>query len=143
METALGVLMRWIHITSIVIAVGGLIFARFALHPSLARLPEAQRQSVVDGIASRFSPWIWAALAGAVVSGLYNFLTKPSYPPGYHMWFGIKALLALHIIAVLILLARPRGSYEKRARWMSGVIASGLAVFAISAYLRWISNVPQ
>ena len=37
---------------------------------------------------------------------LYNFLTKKSYPPGYHMWFGIKFLLALHVLSMLILLTR-------------------------------------
>ena len=34
---------------------------------------------------------------------MYNYATKASYPPGYHMWMGIKLLLVLHITASAIL----------------------------------------
>ncbi len=31
---------------------------------------------------------------------MYNYATKASYPPSYHMWMGIKLLLVLHIAVV-------------------------------------------
>ncbi|HEU0140754.1 MAG: hypothetical protein KJZ78_07220 [Bryobacteraceae bacterium] len=138
-QTLLGVLMRWIHITSVVFVVGGMLYARLILLPAMARLSPQDRQSMTDRLAAYLSPWAWAAMAAIVGSGLYNFFTKAGYPPGYHMWFGIKILLALHVFAVLMLLTKSGGDERKRARWMTGVIISALIVIAISAWLRWIS----
>lgn len=136
MTALLGVSMRWLHIMSVIVLLGGLIYARFVVYPAV-KGPDSS--GVLAAIANRFVPWIWIALACVVGSGLYNFLTKSSYPPGYHMWFGIKMLLVLHIVAVFFLLARVKDDAAKRARWMKGVVFSGLVVVAISGYLRWIS----
>ena len=130
----LGILMRWVHIASVTVLLGAVIYARFVVYPAL------KDEQIQVRIAQRFSPWILMSVAGLLGSGLYNFLTKTSFPAGYHMWFGIKMLLALHIVAVAFLLARATGDAAKRARWMRGVAASGLAIIAISAYLRWIST---
>jgi hypothetical protein len=49
------------------------------------------------------------------------------------LWFGIKMLLALHIFAAMVL-------YRKgKERTLTGIVISGAAIVAISAYLRWIS----
>jgi hypothetical protein len=50
--------------------------------------------------------------------------------------FGIKLLLALHVFAMALLIARPGNS--RRARMMTGAAISGLAIIAIAAYLRHI-----
>jgi hypothetical protein len=55
------------------------------------------------------------------------------------MWIGIKFLFALHIFAVAVLYTIPDAEAVKRNRWLSGMIASGLIIIAISAYLRFIS----
>jgi hypothetical protein len=56
------------------------------------------------------------------------------------MVFGIKFLLALHVLAVGWMATRASVSEEKRLRWLTGILASGLAVTLISAYLRWLSR---
>ena len=63
---------------------------------------------------------------------------KPALPPGYHMWFGIKMLLVLHIFVVGFLLTTPSGDDAKLRRWMGGIVYSGLAVILISSWLRWM-----
>lgn len=118
----LGLLMRWIHITSVVILIGGIFYARFFC-----------------SFSPRFRAWVYAAVIALVGSGLYNFLTKAAYPPGYHMWFGIKMLLVLHIVATALMLTMPTNDEGKRARRMTGIVGSALVVFMISAYLRWLS----
>lgn len=118
----LGLIMRWIHITSVVILIGGVIYARF-----------------LCSYSPRFRNWIYLAMVGLLGSGLYNFLMKASYPPGYHMWFGIKMLLVLHIFATAILVAIPSNDERKRARRMTSIAAVALVVFLISSYLRSIS----
>lgn len=126
----LGELMRWLHISSVVILLGGIFYARLAY--------------VAGGsaLSPRFRPVIWVVLVTVVGSGIYNFLSKSSYPPHYHMWFGIKMLLVLHIAAALLLLTRAGGNEAKRLRSMTGIIISGAIVVAISGWLRWISLHP-
>ena len=72
-------------------------------------------------------------------AGLYNFLTKSSYPPGYHMVFGIKFLLALHIIAVAMIMGKPGLDAAKVKRLLTGVSISGMIVVLLSAVLRALS----
>ena len=128
LAAAVGVLSRWLHIASVIILLGGIFYARLAYSSGGGQ-----------ALAPAFRPAIWFALAALIVSGLYNFFSKASFPPHYHMWFGIKMLLALHIIAALLLLTRPGGDEAKRARSMTGIVISGALVVAVSAWLRWIS----
>ncbi len=116
MDALLSVSMRWLHFASIAILLGGVFYARFA----------------VGDLQEGFKPWAYAAIGGILISGTYNFLSKPSYPPHYHMWFGIKILLVLHIFAATIL-------YRGKTRALTGIIISGAIVIAISGWLRWLA----
>ena len=135
----LAVLMRWIHIASVVTLIGGFIFARYAVAPALAVLPQNERAAANKRIIAGFRPLLYTVLVTILGSGLYNYLTKPAYPPHYHMWIGLKFLFVLHIFAVAILYANREVDEAKRNRWLAGMVVSGLIIIAISAYLRWIS----
>jgi len=135
----LAVLMRWIHIASVVTLIGGFIFARYAVAPALALLPANERTATSKRIIAGFRPLLYTVLVTILGSGLYNYLTKPAYPPRYHMWIGLKFLFVLHILAVAILYANRDVDEAKRNRWLAGMVVSGLIIIAISAYLRWIS----
>jgi len=139
LRAVLGVCVRWIHIASIVTLLGGFIYARFVLTPALSSLPTSEREAVGSKMVSSFRPLLFTVLITALGSGMYNYATKASYPPTYHMWMGIKLLLVLHIAASAILYA-VRGSGEaKRTRTALSIAISGLAVIAISGYLRYLS----
>ncbi len=137
----LGILMRWAHIASATVLLGGLVYARMVAAAALPE-PAEERAEALERLASRFRPLVYAAIAGLVVSGLYNFLSQPGHTPSYHAWFGVKVLLALHVFAAAVLGVRSSraGSEEeaKRLRRMSGAVISGLAVILIAAYLRLI-----
>ena len=133
-QAVLGVTMRWVHITSVVTLMGGFIHARYVVAPAIAATPALGAE-----LAKRFRGLLYTVMLTALASGLYNYLTKPSYPRHYHMWIGIKFLFVLHIFAVSILYPMPGASEAKRRRWLTGMIFSGLIVIAISAWLRWIS----
>lgn len=124
MDLILGVLMRWIHLSSVIVLLGGVFYALIA---------GGER-------AEKYRGWTVGAMVGIVVSGFYNFLTKAGFAPGYHMWFGIKMLLALHIFAVAFLLAKGAGDAAKQRRWRTGVVFSGFTIVLISGILRWISR---
>ena len=117
MDAALPLAMRWLHLASVVVLLGGVFYARF----------------VARELAAGFKPIAYTAIGGILVSGLYNFVSKPGYPPHYHMWFGVKVLLALHVFAAVILYR------AGKLRTLTGVVISGAAIVAISAYLRWLS----
>jgi hypothetical protein len=95
---------------------GGVFYARFA----------------IGDLSNAFKPVAYAAIGAILISGTYNLLSKPSTPPHYHMWFGIKILLVLHIFAATIL-------YRGKPRALTGIVISGAIVIAISGWLRWIS----
>src|SRR5579872_4951805 len=106
MDAALPLLMRWLHIASVIVLLGGVFYARV----------------VAGDLAPGFRPVAYTSIGGILVSGLYNFLNKPSIPPHYQMWFGIKVLLALHVFAVVLL-------YKgKRTRSLTGVVISGALI---------------
>lgn len=80
------------------------------------------------------------AAVAIFLSGLYNLMTKVNTPKPYHMVFGIKFLLALHVLAVGVMAARANVDEAKRQRWLTGVSISGLVIVLLSAYLRWLSR---
>lgn len=106
------------------ILVGGLACARYA--PAVLSGP--------------FRHWLrWGALI-ALASGLYNLLIKAGLPSGYHMWFGIKMLLMLHIVTTAVLATKAAMEERKRSRLATGAMIAGFAAILISAYLRTLSS---
>jgi hypothetical protein len=116
MEAVVPIAMRWLHIASVIVLLGGIFYARVA----------------VGEMAAGFKPWVYAAIGGILVSGVYNFLSKTSTSTNYQVWLGIKVLLALHIFASAIL-------YRGKKRSLTIMAIFGAAIVAISSYLRWIS----
>lgn len=132
--------MRWIHIASVVTLLGSFIYARYMVAPALASLAETVRTAFEKQVLERFRPLLYTLLVTILGSGLYNYLTKPSYPAHYHMWIGIKFLFVLHIFAVTILYTLASADSAKRSRWLAGMVWTGLAIIAISGILRWITQ---
>jgi hypothetical protein len=87
-------------------------------------------------MSARFKPWGYAAIGGILVSGTYNFLSKSTFPPHYHAWFGIKVLLALHVFGIVAMYNPER--HKMKPRLLTGVAISGALILACSAYLRWL-----
>jgi uncharacterized membrane protein len=128
--------MRWVHISSAVTLIGGVVYARFVMIPAAASLSPDARTALDDGAAAHFRPVAFAAMAGLVLSGLFNYLSKPGHSVLYSALFGVKILLVLHVFSVVILVAAPKN--PRRARQLFGAAISGLAIVAISAYLKGI-----
>lgn len=131
--------MRWIHVASVITLIGSFIYARYMMAPAIAYLAEAAQAEFNRRVIERFRPLLYTLLVAILGSGLYNYLSKPSYPPHYHMWIGIKFLFVLHIFAVTILYTLPNPDQAKRNRWLAGMVGTGLVIVAISAWLRWIT----
>ena len=123
-------LARVIHIFSAVLLIGGLIYAwNLSKYNMLPSNP-----------AYGFRPAVWSLVAALVLTGAFNFVNKGPVPKEYHMLFGVKFLLFLHIAAVSILLVKPAVTTEKRARMLTGLAASGALVILISVGLHCIRH---
>ena len=130
-------IMRWVHISSVVTLIGGIFYSRFVMTPASGSLSPDAKGALDASAAAHFRPVTYAAMAGLVLSGLFNFLTRPGHSYTYLVLFGIKILLALHVFAVAILIAAPTN--PRRARQMFGAAVSGLAIVLLSAYLKGIN----
>ncbi len=135
----LAVLMRWIHIGSVITLLGGFLYARLVLAPALASLAGSEARALGEQTAARFRPIIIAVVCTILGSGFYNYLTKTAYPPQYHMWMGIKLLLVLHVLAAALLYAQTGIDQAKRNRRATGILFSGVAIVMISGWLRYLS----
>lgn len=117
MDAVLPVFMRFLHIASVIVLLGGVFYARFA----------------AGEMSPRYRPVIFTVIGTILVSGIYNFVSKSSYPDHYQIWFGIKMLLVLHVFAAAVL-------YRKgKERALTGIVISGAVIVALSSYLRYIS----
>ncbi|MEO8592568.1 MAG: hypothetical protein ABI759_04530 [Candidatus Solibacter sp.] len=137
MGEILTAVMRWVHISSMATLVGGILYSRFVMIPSAEALSPEARGALDEGAAKHYRPFVVAATIGLILSGIYNYLVKPGHSVTYHALFGIKILLALHVLSIAILATAPHN--PRRARQLFGAAMSGLIILLISAYLKGIA----
>ncbi|HEX4809200.1 MAG TPA: hypothetical protein VH325_09735 [Bryobacteraceae bacterium] len=140
-DFVLPVLMRFIHIGSVILFLGGVVYARQVLGPLFASLPETFRESSANAARMRYRSTLFTLLCLIVLSGLYNLLVAaPKHTGAWQMWFGVKMLLVLHILTAAILWATKPYAAGKSDRRLLGIVISGFLVVLISAYLRWLTQ---
>jgi len=113
-------LMRFAHIAGAIVVLGGLFRAQIS------------GLSAVDS----YRKWLTAGAIVLVLSGAWQFMLRMhDAPKGWHAGIGIKILLALHVIAVSLMLGREGIGEAKRARLARGAVISGWAVVLVGAFL--------
>jgi len=143
MDAFVPILMRFIHIGSVVTLIGAILYARFVLTPVLNELPEAARAAAASSAQAKFRLTVFILLVLLVGSGTYNLIAAGHHTMIWQIWFGIKMLLVMHIAAASALWAlSPYGDVAvdgKGKRRLAGLAISGLLVILISYYLRWLT----
>jgi uncharacterized membrane protein len=138
------VLFRFIHISSVIALLGGILYAGQVLVPTLNALPESVRLEAAGRAQRNYRSTLYTLLILIVGSGLYNLLAGPKHTYAYQMWFGIKMLLVAHIFSAAILwVISPYGDVRvagKSKHRLVSVAISGLIVVLISAYLRSLTQ---
>ena len=132
--TPLTVLMRWVHLASMAVLVGGALIARLVLARSARAMPPEARDAAESAAAVACRPVAIGAILGLVVSGVYQFYSSSGHSTRHNVIFGLKMLLALHVFSAAILIVQPRN--QRRARQIAGLAISGLLVVLLSALLR-------
>jgi hypothetical protein len=122
MDAIVDILLRWAHIFPMVVLVGGAVGGRYLGVPAVSALSRSA---------------VFAAAFLVITSGLINMVRMIStVPKGWHMWFGIKFLAALHVLTMIFLMTNPNATNEKRSRWQLSALIGAAVVTLISAYLR-------
>ena len=146
-------LLRWAHVLAAIVAMGALVFSRFALLPTLDSLDAATRDRIHDQIRRRWLPWVIGAITVLLASGLANFLlfngrVKAEHwgdgtwmrATSYHALFGAKFLLALAAFYFASgLVGRGESTQwirNDRAKWLSVTLGLMLAVVLLSGWMR-------
>ena len=115
-----------LHVSSVVVWVGGMFFAYMALRPVAASVLEPpQRLTLWAGVFGKFFPWVWASVVLILLSGLYMLmLIGGGSAPHYAM-----TMLALGLVMMLIFAHVFFAPYKKLKRavgaqdWKAGGMA--------------------
>jgi len=161
-QEPLGLILRWSHILAAIIALGGLIFSRFALLPALEDLDEEARDRVHDGIRRSWLKWVIGSITILLLTGLANYLltiTRANTEAwggngrmwmrahGYHAFMGAKILFALALFYLAsALIGRGEATQwarDDRKKWLTITLGLGLAVVILSGYLRQMHTGPN
>jgi len=146
--SALPIVLRFLHIAPAVAAGGATIFARIALLPALATLPEADRLRLREAIDRRWRVVVMVCITLLFLSGITNFvLYQAPVHKGqsvYQALFGVKFILALMVFFLASALSgrsATLASIRANSRFYVGIAAVlVLAIVLISNVLR---NIPH
>ncbi|MGA8598864.1 MAG: hypothetical protein WB676_29445 [Bryobacteraceae bacterium] len=145
-SAVVSIVVRFLHIGSVAGLVGGALYARLAVVPALNALPAAERAQSARTAQEKFRGILFTLLLLVVASGLYNGFGPgaPVHGRQWQIWFGIKMLFVLHILATAILWATsPYGDIAvegKGKRRLLSLVISGFITIFIGDYLRYLTS---
>ncbi len=88
---------RWLHVLGVVVWVGGMFFAHFALRPAVQALPPPQRLPLLLETLTRFLRWVGVAVALILGSGfwlIHGLGGMTAVGAGVHAMTGLGLLMA-------------------------------------------------
>lgn len=135
-------IVRWVHLLSVVIAVGGTFFTRFVLIPASGSLPDTARVEFHRALLARWRPLFHSAMGMLLISGLVRiFQIMPNHQgqPLFHAILGTKVLLALilFVIAGCLLSRNPAfdSMRKSQAKWLALILTLAVLVIALAGVL--------
>lgn len=142
-NSLLAVVMRFLHIGSAAGLVGGILYARLAALPALSALQPADRAQAAKSAQAKFKGALFSFLGLLIISGIYNYVAGQPHGSQWQMWFGIKMLLVLHILATSIMWAtspyNDAAAEAKSKRRLAGMVISGFLAILIANYMHYLT----
>ena len=147
-------LLRWAHVLAAITALGGLLFVRVALLPTLEELGEETSDRIHGGIRRRWLPWVIGGITLLLASGLANYILMirrvkaapeiwgPDWmqQTGYHALFGAKFAMAMVVFYLASGLVGRGASTQwirnSRRQWLTVTVALGVGIVLISGWMR-------
>lgn len=142
----LGIVSRWLHIGSAIVLLGGAICLKFVVGPVL----QNQSQELKDAVRGRWKRFVHAAIAGLLLSGIYNYIKAFPLHRGDGLWHAMvdtKIVLALGVFFLAsVLVGRSKGTQKFRdnaAQWTTISILLGLLIVAMSGLVKVVGPKPK
>jgi uncharacterized membrane protein len=121
-------LLKFLHLASVVVWVGGMFFAYVCLRPvAAAQLDPPARLSLWAAVFARFFPWVWLALALILGSGLQALLAIgfAVAPPYWHLMFALGLVMGAIFLYVFFVPYPALRSAVAAQQWPAGGAALG------------------
>ena len=140
-------IIKWVHLSSAGVVVGGLLYLRFILLPALTALPEEQRASVWKAAYRKSLRWQMIAFAVLILTGGHNISNAlrsmgAAPPEKVSLYWGIfwaKVVLvgtAFVLVHFLVISAPPfRRIQENYRTWLGALVVTTLLVVLLSGML--------
>lgn len=142
-ELILSIVSRWLHVGSAIVLLGGTICLRFVVGPAL----KDQSQELKEAVRGRWKKFVHAAIAGLLLSGVYNYVRAFPQHRGDGLWHAMvdtKIILALGVFFIASVLAgRSKGTQKFRdnaAKWTTIAILLGLLIVAMSGIAKVVGS---
>lgn len=148
-ELAIALIMRWVHIFTAIVVVGGVLFYLLIYLPAARKaLSEEERAKLWEPLMRRWKMFIHPPIILFLVSGFYTYLFVTRFDHEgqgiYHALFGMKFMLALGVFALGIIVTSTMSWSEKirDKRWAwSLLLLMSCAVVMIAGYMRVMPRV--
>ena len=90
----------WVHLTAVVVLLGGLTFIQFVLNPAISKIAsEAQKADLLRSIGRGFRNISWISLITLILTGSYQML-KESGSARIETDWGVVLMLKLLLFAI-------------------------------------------
>ena len=142
--------LRWIHVFSVIFLVGGTFFLTFVWFPSTRQMSSEEREQSFAPFRRSWAMVVMISTLFLLVSGLWNFMTiygRYDLPTGYMHCVATKFLLAL---AMFFFSARVAGRSESAVRFRQNVglwlkVNSVLAILLVglAGYMKVMDHRPK
>lgn len=123
--------LKLVHLLSIIVWVGGMVFAHFALRPAVAALEPPRRLALMQDVLGRFFGLVLAASCLSVATGAWMIGLAAQSGGQFHMPLGWATMGALGIVMLLIFGHIRFALYRRLSRavaaqdWPAGAAALG------------------
>jgi len=144
-------ILRWIHILSAIVLLGGLVFWRVSLLPASREHPGGG--DVLAAARRRWARVVAIAVGLLLLGGIVNLILiikkydLKAMDISYHALIGVKVLLALVVFFLASLLAGKTSAAEKlrqkESLWLDVTIGLAVAVVCIAGVLKTATKVPK
>lgn len=140
------VVSRILHILGAIFLFGGTLFLFAVLTPAAKELPEEEHLALRERVMKKWRAYVGMAIGLLIFTGFYNYLVvaMPEHNAAgdkkYHMYMGIKILLAFVVFFFASVLPGRAKAFEKmRANsrfWTVLTLVLATVVVSIAGYLR-------
>ncbi len=149
MVDVVALVLRWVHVLSAIVLVGGSVFMYWVLRPIVAAWEQSQREQFHEQLRKRWALVVHGGIVLLLVSGLMNIMRinpqlSSQIKATYHSLLGIKVLVALGVFFLASSLVGRGEAFaairRRRHMWLAVAVALAVVVVLCSGYLRTLRD---